>query len=98
MTTATMPTDEEIRELARTRVGFRYHLAAYVLVNGFLSALWWFTGTGGGLGGGDVEFWPMWPLLGWGIGLAFHGWAAYGRDLGAVSREEAKLRKKYERR
>lgn len=91
------PTDEEIRELARARIGFRYHAAAYVLVNSFLVALWWFTGTGGGMGGGDVYFWPIWPLLGWGVGLAFHAWGAYGRALDAVDREEARLRAKYGR-
>lgn len=91
------PTDEEIRELARARVGFRYHALAYVAVNAFLVALWWYTGRGAGLGGDDVPFWPMWPFLGWGLGLAFHGWGAYGRQLDAVAREEETLRAKYRR-
>ena len=92
------PTDDEIREMAKARVGFRIHATVYVLVNVFLVALWWFTGTGGGLGGGDAEFWPIWPILGWGLGLAFHGWAAYGRKLDAVDREEEKLRAKFKPR
>ncbi len=44
---------------------FRAHLVAYVLVNGFLVVLWAITSP-------DGLFWPVFPLLGWGIGLAFH--------------------------
>ena len=78
--------------MAKARVSFRAHLLAYVIVNAFLVAIWWF--TTGGLG----TFWPMWPLLGWAIGLAFHGYGAYGGGIGAVSREEEKLRQKFGQR
>jgi hypothetical protein len=90
-------TDAEIRDIAKARVSFRIHALVYVVVNAFLIGLWWFTGDGAGLGGGDVYFWPVWPLLGWGIGLAFHGWGAYGGGQDAVAREEEKLREKYKR-
>jgi hypothetical protein len=36
-------------------------LAAYVAVNLMLIVIWAVTGAG--------YFWPIWPLLGWGIGL-----------------------------
>ncbi len=42
------------------------HVLAYVLVNSTLVVIWW--ATGGGF------FWPLFPILGWGIGLAFHLW------------------------
>ena len=47
---------------------FMWHLATFVIVNGFLWLLDF--GQGGGLN------WAFWPTLGWGIGLAFHA-AAY---------------------
>ena len=27
---------------------------------------------------GYGHFWPVWVILGWGIGLARHAWCAYG--------------------
>ena len=70
-----MEQDEaELRAKAMERIRkkreFASHLASYVLVNGFLIALW-ATVAGGGF------FWPMFPLIGWGIGLFFHGWDVY---------------------
>jgi hypothetical protein len=41
------------------------HLAAYVAVNLLLIGIW--AATGGGY------FWPIWPLLGWGVGVVFDG-------------------------
>lgn len=37
------------------------------------------------------------PILGWGIGLAFHGEGACGGGAGAIAREEQKLRETYRR-
>ncbi len=48
---------------------FRNHVAVYVIVNSMLVAIWALTGQG--------YFWPVWPILGWGIGLVFHGWKVY---------------------
>src|SRR3954451_13515346 len=44
------------------RQSVRIHLAVYVAVNLFLVAIWAITGGG--------YFWPIWPILGWGLGLA----------------------------
>lgn len=40
----------------------RAHLRSYVLVMALLLGIWAFTGMG--------YFWPIWPMMGWGIGLA----------------------------
>lgn len=45
---------------------FWAHLLSYVLVNAAVVVIWTLTGSG--------FFWPAFPLLGWGIGLAFHAW------------------------
>ena len=44
---------------------FKIHFAVYASVNVLLIAIW--AASGGGY------FWPIWPILGWGIGLACHG-------------------------
>ncbi len=54
----------------RARRGFRKHLVVYAVVNGFLVLTWAVTGGG--------DFWPVWSMGGWGIGLALHGWGVYG--------------------
>ena len=45
------------------------HLGAYLAVNLMLVVIWLMTSGPGGY------FWPMWPMMGWGIGLASHGMA-----------------------
>ncbi len=47
---------------------FRAHATSYLLVMALLVAIWALTSPGG-------YFWPIWPMLGWGIGLASHGLA-----------------------
>src|SRR3954453_15365042 len=42
----------------------RIHLTIYLIVNALLIGIW--AATGGGY------FWPIWPILGWGIGLGCH--------------------------
>ena len=51
------------------RRGFLAHLVVFALVNALLIVLNLASGTG--------EFWAKWPLMGWGIGLAFHGLAVF---------------------
>ena len=50
---------------------FKTHLTSYLLVNGFLIGMW--AASGGGY------FWPIWPLLGWGIAVAAHAAPLIGR-------------------
>ena len=67
--------DPVLWELAQKRASFKCHLASYVIVNGFFWILWYFTGQHVD---DESRFpWPVWPMLGWGIGLAFHFAGAY---------------------
>ncbi|MCM4084394.1 2TM domain-containing protein [Paractinoplanes hotanensis] len=81
MTDSPIPVD--LREAAVTRLrkkrDLQAHLLAFVLVNLFLNGIWLLTTPGG-------FYWPMFPLLGWGIGLAFHVWDVY---VGSNPSEEA---------
>ncbi|HSK28135.1 MAG TPA: 2TM domain-containing protein [Jiangellales bacterium] len=65
--------EQELRELATKRVkakrDLQAHVIAYLTVNLFLVAIWYATGAS--------FFWPMIPILGWGIGLAFNVWEVY---------------------
>jgi hypothetical protein len=67
--------DPELRERAlvslRKKREFLSHLFLYLIVNVFLVGIWAMTGGG--------YFWPIWLILGWGIGVFFHGWDVYGR-------------------
>jgi len=77
-------TEEELRKHAikaiKKKRDFWNHAIAYCIVNIFLVVLWYFTGAG--------YFWPAWVLAGWGIGLAFNAWDAYGRGIGPITEEE----------
>ncbi len=53
-----------IRAARRPLVEPSRQLAAFVAVNLVLVTVWAFSGGG--------YFWPVWPMLGWGIGLASH--------------------------
>ena len=85
-------TDDKMWEIAENRVGFRRHLVIYLVINILIIALWYFTSY---RYGSTAGYWFIYPLLGWGIGLAFHYWGAYWDDLGAVENEYKKIRGKY---
>lgn len=60
---------ERTRALERieARQGFIWHLVSYVIVMLLLNGIWLATG-------GPTEFyWPIFPMMGWGVGLLFHG-------------------------
>ena len=56
---------------------FRSHVTSYLLVMTMLVIIWALTSPGG-------YFWPVWPMLGWGIGLAAHGLAARSRPASVI--------------
>jgi hypothetical protein len=53
---------------AARRGGLLAHLLSYVLANLAQVVLWWLLTP-------DTFFWPLYSLVAWGIGLAFHVWA-----------------------
>ena len=65
---------ENSREAAVKRLkakrDFKTHVATYLIVNTMLVVIWAVAGGGG-------YFWPIWPILGWGIGLVLDGWRVY---------------------
>jgi serine/threonine protein kinase len=79
-------TDEEqarrrVLKRLKARQEFVGHLGTYIMVNGFLVAIWFFTGAG--------FFWPFFPLFFWGFGLASQGVQYYSKyGPGAAKRED----------
>lgn len=67
--------DPHLWEIAKRRASFKYHLAAYVIFNAFFWIIWTFSGRHGY--DHDGLPWPVWPMMGWGIGLLFHFLGAY---------------------
>jgi hypothetical protein len=96
MNTATLATDDRedlrldklARRRARSKLGWFSHAAVYAAVNLGLLALSFSTG----------QHWAIFPLLGWGLGLLFHGLAVWVFAPGnalmdrMVARERARLR------
>lgn len=84
--------DSTLREAAIARLkekrDFWTHLLTYVAVNTMLVVIWAMNNDGG-------NFWPVWPILGWGIGIVIHAWETFRRPLGeeAIRREMEKLAK-----
>src|SRR2546430_2643294 len=62
------PSESELREQAirslKKKQDLRSHVVAYVLVNLLLVGIWIATGAG--------FFWPIFPIIGWGIAVLFN--------------------------
>lgn len=97
VTQAETQPEDEVRKRAEKRVREKVHLlqhiAAYVIMNGFLIVVWGLTSNWSGYP------WFLWVLAGWGIGLLFnivgyftggHGTAARDR---MVEKEMERLKK-----
>lgn len=77
--------DEQLWKLAKKRASFQRDLLSYCLVNGILWVIWWFTQGRHGVHGLP---WPVWVMLGWGIGLAFQFVKAYGSSKDDIAERE----------
>lgn len=80
--------EKELWKLAKKRVGFKRHLATYIVINAFLWLMWYFTDHQ------DEEAgipWPIFPMLGWGIGIIFSYLNAY------VFTKQDSIEKEYEK-
>jgi hypothetical protein len=82
--------DEMLWRMAKKRASFKWSLAAYVFVNSFLVMIWFFSSR-------DYNhFWPIWPMLGWGLGLAFQYFAAHhGDNIFSAEQEYEKLKNQH---
>ncbi|EAU73374.1 2TM domain-containing protein [Synechococcus sp. RS9916] len=66
-----MQGDQQRRDEAKARVkrrrGLQKQVQAYVIVNLTLVVIWLLDGRG--------DFWPIWPIGGWGMTLLIQAWS-----------------------
>jgi hypothetical protein len=79
-------TDQQLWAIARKRAKFKRSLSAYLLVIPFLWVIWYLTMPG------DIRWnhlpWPIWPMLGWGLGLGIQYVNAYVIEVGSLEQRE----------
>jgi uncharacterized ion transporter superfamily protein YfcC len=73
---ATIETDDlrarAVKRLKKRR-DFYGHLLIFVMVNTFLVVIWAVTNSGG-------FFWPIFPMVGWAIGVVMNAWDVWRGD------------------
>ena len=85
-------TDQQLWLIAKRRAKFKRSLSAYVLVIPFLWVIWYLTMPE--LSRYERFPWPLWPMLGWGLGLGIQYMNAYVIEVGSLEqREYDKLKK-----
>ena len=67
------PLRERAIKRLKKRSDFYTHLLVYVLFNAFFVAIWAFTNIHG-------FFWPVFLLVGWGIGVVMNAWDVFRND------------------
>ena len=77
--------ERAIKRLKKRR-DFTGHLLVYALVNAFLVVIWAMTAP-------DGFFWPVFPIVGWGIGVVLNAWDVYRND----EFDEEQIRREIER-
>ena len=80
--------ERAIKKLKKRR-DFYGHLVVYAVVNSFLVAIWAVTDVHG-------FFWPIFPMLGWGIGVVLNAWDVYRND--SCSEEQSPQEIQHQRR
>ena len=83
-------TREFLEYKRRRRRELREHVFSYLIVNAMLVAVNW-------ISSGKLT-WAVWPILGWGVGLAFHAWATLNSDSESFQEEFEQFRRKQARR
>ncbi len=80
----------QLWKLAQARASFRSHLATYLIMSVVFWSIWYFSGE---RTYNNSLPWPVWPMFGWGIGVAFHYIGAYVTpNSNAAEREYERLK------
>ena len=83
--------DPHLWQLAQRRATFKSHFSTYLIFSAFFWVQWAL--TVGAQYNPELP-WPVWPMLGWGIGVLFHYMSAYGSLINnSAEREYEKLTK-----
>ena len=88
--------DPELWKLAQKRAAFRTHVLIYFIMNIFFWTIWYIGLKNNANPTTQIDQipWPVWPMLGWGIGVFFNYLAAYKNTNSMVEKEYQKLKNK----
>jgi 2TM domain-containing protein len=79
--------EDALWKVAKKRAAFKWSFSAYVFAMFSLVCIWLFST------GPLSYFWPIWPIIGWGIGILFQYLAAYqGNNLFTAEQEYQRLK------
>ncbi|MBI1782857.1 MAG: 2TM domain-containing protein [Sphingobacteriales bacterium] len=81
--------DEKMWNVAKARAGFKTHFTVYIVVMGILWLIWILSG------GLNIHPWPIYPTLGWGIGVLFNYLAVYKFDHSVEEEYERLMKEKH---
>ncbi|MEM6262477.1 MAG: 2TM domain-containing protein [Bacteroidota bacterium] len=83
--------EQQIYERARRRVAFRIHFVAFI-IGTLINWVVWLVYT-------TPHIWPIWPMLGWSIGITSHYLGAYhpGRLFSIEKEMQRIIRKEYDK-
>jgi hypothetical protein len=88
-------TEEERRQFAIKRIkaknDFKVHLVVYLAVNAFFVVLWLFNNAGEPYPQG--AFWPIIPMLGWGVAVAINAYVVYHDNVYTEDRIQREMKK-----
>ena len=79
-------TDQQMWLLAKRRAKFKRSLSSYALVIPFLWVIWYLTMPE--LSRYERFPWPIWPMLGWGLGLGIQYAKAYVFEVESLEQRE----------
>jgi hypothetical protein len=95
--------EQQRREQAVKRIkakhAFKVHLLVYVAVNTALVVIWAVLAIGGWSDYVQVApfpsgfFWPIFPIVGWGIGVAINGYVVYRGNVITEAQIQRELKK-----
>jgi transcriptional regulator with XRE-family HTH domain len=79
-------TDQQLWLIAKNRAKFKRSLSAYIIVNSFLWIIWYIIMPS------EIRWnhlpWPVWPMLGWGLGLSIQYAKAYVTEADSLEQKE----------
>ena len=85
--------DEKLLQIAKRRADFQDSLISFMVISTICWAIWYFTAGRRGINTGTP--WPLWVMLGIGIGLILKFIRAYKTDKDTMTeREYEKLKNK----
>lgn len=88
--------DPKLWKTAQKRAGFKYNVLVYFIMNLIFWTIWYISLRNNNTPPAqrDVIPWPVWPMVGWGIGVFFHYIYAYKMHDTLAEKEYKKLKNK----